>query len=200
MTESFRPGLDFNLPLAYQEFTSLVFVEFAALLQPYFPFLAPQDFYRYKSVQQLIDEFGAAPEKKVETNRHYQRNRVVISAMSCRFPSSVETLPQYWSSLNRVVRTRWKSDPLRGDFEAGFLDSVVSRFDHRYFNISEAEARSMDPQQILALELTEMLFRDSTIDIATLEKNRMASISGPGMRSTRETGIPSIIRPVRTQA
>ncbi len=177
VTESFRPGLDFNLPLAYQEFTSLVFVEFAALLQPYFPFLAPQDFYRYKSVQQLIDEFGAAPEKKVETNRHYQRNRVVISAMSCRFPSSVETLPQYWNSLNSG-EDQVKSDPLRGDFEAGFLDSVISRFDHRYFNISEAEARSMDPQQILALELTEMLFRDSTIDIATLDKNRVGVYIG----------------------
>ncbi len=177
VTESFRPGLDFNLPLAYQEFTSLVFVEFAALLQPYFPFLAPQDFYRYKSVEQLIDQFGSSPEKKIETNRQYRRNRVVISAMSCRFPSSVENLPQYWSSLNSG-EDQVGSDPLRGDFEAGFLDSVVSRFDHRYFNISEAEARSMDPQQVLALELTEMLFRDSTIDIAKLDKNRVGVYIG----------------------
>ncbi len=97
--------------------------------------------------------------------------------MSCRFPSSVETLPQYWSSLNSG-EDQVKSDPLRGDFEAGFLDSVVSRFDHRYFNIPEAEARSMDPQQILALELTEMLFRDSTIDLAALDKNRVGVYIG----------------------
>jgi acyl transferase domain-containing protein/acyl carrier protein len=177
ITESFRPGLDFDIPLAYQDFTSFVFVEFAALLQPYFPFLAPQDFYRYKSVQKLIDQFGATSEIYVETDRHYQRNRVVISAMSCRFPSSVETLPQYWDSL-QAGEDQVKADPVRGDFEAGFLDSTISRFDHRYFNISEAEARSMDPQQILALELTEMLWKDSGIDPATLDKNRIGVYIG----------------------
>ncbi len=177
VSESFRPGLDFDIPLAYQDFTSLVFVEFAALLQPYFPFLAPQDFYRYKSVQTLVDQFGSASERAVETGRRYQRNRVVISAMSCKFPSSVETLPQFWSTL-QSGEDQVKADPERGDFEAGFLDSIISRFDHRYFNISEAEARTMDPQQIMALELTEMLWKDSGIDPATLDKNRIGVYIG----------------------
>ena len=177
VVESFRPGLDFETPLAYQDFTSLVFVEFTALLQPYFPFLAPQDFYRYKSLNTLLDQFGTSSQIKVETDRHYQRNRVVISAMSCKFPASVETLPQYWNCL-LTGDDQVKADPERGDFEAGFLDSVISRFDHRYFNISEAEARSMDPQQILALELTEMLWKDSGIDPATLNKSRIGVYIG----------------------
>ncbi len=177
VADSFRPGLDFKIPLAYQDFTSLVFVEFAALMEPYFPFLAPQDFYRYKSIQTLLEQFGVSSEIKVETDRQYQRNRVVISAMSCRFPSSIETLPQYWNSL-QTGKDQVRADPERGDFEAGFLDSVVSRFDHRYFNISEAEARSMDPQQILALELTEMLWKESGIDPGTLNKNRVGVYIG----------------------
>ncbi len=177
VTESFKPGLSFDIPLAYQDFTSLVFVEFAALLQPYFPDLAPQDFYRYKSIQHLLDQFGTRSDIQAETDRHYQRRRVVIAAMSCRFPSSVETLPQYWNCL-QGGEDQVKADPERGDFEAGFLDSVISRFDHRFFNISEAEARSMDPQQILALELTEMLWMDSGIDPATLEKNRIGVYIG----------------------
>lgn len=177
VVESFRPDLDFDMPLAYQDFTSLIFVEFAALLQPYFPTLAPQDFYRYKSVQQLIDQFGTATEVKIETDRQYRRNRVVVAAMSCRFPSAVETLQQYWNSL-QSGEDQVKADPDRGDFEAGFLDSVISRFDHRYFTISEAEAKSMDPQQILALELTEMLWRDGGLDPEKLNKSRIGVYIG----------------------
>jgi 3-oxoacyl-(acyl-carrier-protein) synthase/acyl carrier protein len=175
--DSFRPGLDYDMPLAYQDFSSLMFVEFAALLHPYFPTLAPQDFYRYKSIQQLIDDFGTSTGTQVGTTRQYQRNRVVIGAMSCRFPAAVETLPQYWDSLQNG-EDQVKADPDRGDFEAGFLDSVRSRFDHRFFAIAEAEASSMDPQQILALELTEMLWRDGGIDPATLDRSRVGVYIG----------------------
>ena len=36
----------------------------------------------------------------------------------------------------------------------------------------------MDPQQMLALELTEMLFRDSGIDPTTLDKRRVGVYLG----------------------
>ena len=49
--EDFRPGLDWSQSLAYQDFTSRTFVEFAAVLEPLFPGLAPQDFYRTRPVR-----------------------------------------------------------------------------------------------------------------------------------------------------
>ncbi len=79
--------------------------------------------------------------------------------MSCKFPSAVENPAQFWDVL-RSGQDQVKADSLRGDFEAGFLSEKNSRFDHKFFNISEAEAKTLDPQQILALELTEMLLRD----------------------------------------
>jgi len=97
--------------------------------------------------------------------------------MSCRFPASIETVPQFWQTLKKN-EDQVKANTARGDFEAGFLDDITSHFDHRYFNISEAEAKTMDPQQIMALELTELLWKDAEIDPATLDRKRVGVYIG----------------------
>ncbi len=175
--EKFRPGLDYSTALAYQDFTSLSFVEFSGLLQPFFPSLAPQDFYRYKSIEQLINQFGVASTVVPQSGHQLKRNQVVITGMSCRFPATVENPLQYWKIL-QSHEDQVKAAPDRGDFEAGYLTEETSKFDHTYFNISEAEAKTMDPQQILALELTEMLWRDAGIDPLTLDRKRVGVYIG----------------------
>lgn len=174
---SYQPDLDFDISLAYQGFNSLRFTKFSLLLQPYFPSLAPQDFYRYKTINQLIERFGIERSVESAIGLKSQRNGVVISGMSCRFPSSVETLTQFWEMLVSQ-KDQVKQETGRGNSEAGFLDNSISRFDHQYFNISIAESRTMDPQQILALELTEMLWKDADIDPETLNKSRVGVYLG----------------------
>ncbi len=175
----FNPQLDFDTSLAYQGFTSLTFAEFSVFLQKYFPSLAPQDFYRFKTVNQLINHFGLdkPAETQVPQNLKFQKNEVVISAMSCKFPSSAENLTHFWEML-LSKEDQVKMNSGRGAFEAGFLDEKISNFDYRYFNIPEAEAQTMDPQQILALELTELLWKDAGIDPNQLEKNRIGVYIG----------------------
>jgi len=177
--EDFKPQIDFNASLAYQGFTSLTFAEFSVFLQKYFPSLAPQDFYRFKTINQLIDHFGVdkTPEMTVSQDLKFKKNEVVISAMSCKFPSSAETLTHFWDML-LSREDQIKPHASRGDFEAGFLNDDISNFDHRYFNISEAEAQTMDPQQILALELAELLWKDAGIDPNQLDKNRIGVYIG----------------------
>ncbi len=175
--DTYRPGLDYDGSLAYQGFDSLRFTELAALLQVYFPSLEPQDFYRYKTINQLIDRFGREAAVELPTSRNYQRHGVVIAGISCRFPSSVETPTQFWDMLVGK-QDQVRHEVGRGASEAGFLDSAVARFDHHYFNISPAEARTMDPQQILALELTEMLWKDAGIDPATVDGKRVGVYIG----------------------
>ena len=174
---AFKPELDFMTPLAYQGLGSLEFAELSIRLQAYFPSLAPQDFYRFKTINQLIDRFGVGKTVEPAGREAIRKNDVVISGMSCRFPSSVETLTQFWDMLlsgeDQVKRVAG-----RGGSEAGYLTDAVTRFDHRYFDISPAEARTMDPQQILALELTEMLWKDAGIDPETLDKNRVGVYIG----------------------
>jgi acyl transferase domain-containing protein/acyl carrier protein len=175
--DTYRQNLDFAGSLAYQDFTSRTFVEFAAVLEPLFPGLAPQDFYRYKSVQQLIDGFGAEAKSETSAAVLPQRNKVAIAGMSCKFPASAENPARFWQLL-AGGEDQVRADSSRGNFEAGFLDQEISKFDHRYFGIPDAEAKTMDPQQILALELTELLWRDAGIDPATLDKKRIGVYLG----------------------
>ena len=98
-TNDFRPGLDFDTFLAYQGFDSLAFVELSTILQVYFPSLSPQDFYRYKTINQLIDQFGIDKPIALQLNSRFEKNEVAIAGMSCKFPSSVETLTQFWNML-----------------------------------------------------------------------------------------------------
>ncbi len=173
----FWPGVKYDAPLSYQGFTSLKFVELTALLEPFFPTLAPQDFYRFKTITQLINEFGKESPKRVANSAFSDKHQVVISAMSCKLPSSAENLTRYWEIL-QSGQDQVKADSARGDFEAGFLSEKTSKFDHKYFNIPEAEAKTMDPQQILALELTELLFQDAGINPKHLDRRRVGVYIG----------------------
>lgn len=175
--DTFKPRLDFDVSLAYQGLGSLEFAELSVLLQPFFPGISPQDFYRYKTINQLINGFGIGKQVQPSWAGAQRKNNVVIAAMSCRFPSSVETTAQFWETL-LGGQDQVRHVDGRGAAEAGFLDDSVTRFDHRYFGIPPAEARTMDPQQILALELTEMLWRDAGIDPETLNKQRVGVYIG----------------------
>ena len=157
----------------------MTFTEFSVLLEKYFPSLTPQDFYRFKTINQLIDQFGIdkPTDLPLPQNLKFQKNEVVISGMSCKFPSSAENLTQFWEMLlSKEDQVKMYAD--RGAFEAGFLDDEISKFDYRYFNISEAEAQTMDPQQILALELTELLWQDANINPNQLDKKRIGVYMG----------------------
>jgi 3-oxoacyl-(acyl-carrier-protein) synthase/acyl carrier protein len=199
--DAFKPRLDYETALAYQGLGSLEFAELSVRLQPLFPALAPQDFYRYKTINQLIDRFGVGRVVEQTGRGSFRKNGVVISGMSCRFPSSVETLPQFLDML-LSQKDQVKLVVGRGGSEGGYLEDSITRFDHRYFNIPPAEARTMDPQQILALELTEMLWKDADIDPEMLDKNRVGVYIGVWNQEYRgdrtsvfyPTGInPSII-------
>jgi acyl transferase domain-containing protein/acyl carrier protein len=175
--DAYRPELDYASSLAYQGFSSITFTELSVLLQSFFPSLAPQDFYRYKTINQLIEGFGIESNVEVPAEQRNKKNGVVISGMSCRFPTSVETLTQFWDMLASKI-DQVGNQAGRGDAEAGFLNNSTTRFDHQYFGISPSEAQTMDPQQALALELTEMLWKDAGIDPGKLDKRRVGVYIG----------------------
>ena len=136
-SQTVKPELDFSTSLAYQGLGSLELTQLSIELQPYFPALAPHDFYRYKTVNQLIEEFGVVKKVALTEGRAFRQNEVVIAGMSCRFPSSAETPAQFWDML--TSRTdQVKIEAGRGHSESGFLNDSVTRFDHQYFNIGGA--------------------------------------------------------------
>lgn len=174
---TFKDPLDFKTALAYQGFTSITFMELSAHLQAFFPSLAPQDFYRYKTIDQLIQRFGVSQSEPEALSAGIRKNEVVIAGMSCRFPAAVETLPQFWQML-LSRQDQVAPHPGRPGLEAGFLHDALTRFDFKFFGIAEAEAQTMDPQQILALELAELLWRDAGVDPQRLDRKRVGVYIG----------------------
>ncbi|QKX58562.1 uncharacterized protein TRUGW13939_05687 [Talaromyces rugulosus] len=94
---------------------------------------------------------------------------IAVVSMACRLPGGVETPEDFWQLLQSggdtiidVPRDRWDAEKLYNadpDVDGtsycrrgGFLNSVHS-YDASFFGISPLEAREMDPEQHLMLEL-----------------------------------------------
>ena len=107
--------------------------------------------------------------KKAESKANEREvEPIAIVGMGCRFPGGVTTPKEFWellaagkNSITEVPEERWSieewydEDPEAvGKMYArhgGFVDGV-DRFDPGFFNISEQEALSIDPQERLMLE------------------------------------------------
>ncbi|KAK4173355.1 putative polyketide synthase, partial [Triangularia setosa] len=94
-------------------------------------------------------------------------DEIAIIGMSARFPGS-DSLSDFWNLLvsgrtqvgpfplarfdpsHPSVISRWPEARYQGNF---LSEEVVRGFDHRFFGISGREAKSMDPQQRLALQV-----------------------------------------------
>lgn len=90
-------------------------------------------------------------------------NEVAVVGMACRFPQA-DGLDEFWqllqdgrSTLGKLPLERYNPahlsrTPKLADFWGNFLRQP-DVFDHRFFGISGREAKSMDPQQRLALQV-----------------------------------------------
>ncbi|KYK61324.1 Thiolase-like protein [Drechmeria coniospora] len=88
---------------------------------------------------------------------------IAVVGMSCRFPKASST-EELWQLLcsgevalgplppGRFNRDDMTREPHMKEFWGNFLDHP-DKFDHRFFGISGREAKSMDPQQRLALQV-----------------------------------------------
>lgn len=103
-------------------------------------------------------------------------DKIVIVGAACRFPGS-ESLEAYWENLLAgrncaSPATRWPHT-LSGDRPVlgGFLNDVA-QFDAPFFRISPNEARCMDPQQRILLEVVHHAIEDCGLPAATLRELR----------------------------
>ncbi|RMI32138.1 SDR family NAD(P)-dependent oxidoreductase [Nocardia stercoris] len=92
--------------------------------------------------------------------------------MACRLPG-VADLDAFWRLLGEGRETVGAAPAARANLSerASFLDSV-SDFDAEFFGIAPHEARSIDPQQLLALELSWEALEDAGLADAARESRR----------------------------
>ncbi|MGW4350520.1 SDR family NAD(P)-dependent oxidoreductase [Nocardia sp. NPDC004582] len=97
---------------------------------------------------------------------------VAVVGMACRLPG-VADLDGFWRLLGEGRATVGAAPAARAHLgeRASFLDSV-SDFDAEFFGIAPTEARSIDPQQLLALELSWEALEDAGLAAVARESRR----------------------------
>jgi acyl transferase domain-containing protein/acyl carrier protein len=122
---------------------------------------------------------------------------VQIVGMAVRLPGGVETPSDFWQFLvdERDAITdvgekrlqRWRTDgslptshamlKREGLFRGGYLEDIEG-FDHRFFRMSGREARELDPQHRLLLELAWEGLEDAHIDPTLVQSERVGVFIG----------------------
>lgn len=125
--------------------------------------------------------------------RTYGRHEpVAIVGIGCRLPARIEDPTALWQALlngvdavRQVPDNRWNAGAWAeaeasggaANRRGGFLDDVTG-FDAAHFSISPAEARQMDPQQRIALEVACAAVEDARRSTAGLAGTRTGVFMG----------------------
>ncbi|WP_218020157.1 type I polyketide synthase [Nocardia anaemiae] len=129
---------------------------------------------------------------------------VAIVGMSCRLPGAAD-LDSYWQLLSEGRAAIGTAPPGRESIteRAGFVDTV-GEFDADFFGVSPNEARAIDPQQLLALELSWEALEDAGLAATARDARRcgvflgstgsdfaeiLASRGGPGVSRHSLRGV-----------
>lgn len=126
-----------------------------------------------------------------------QNEPIAIIGMGCRFPAGANTPEAFWNLLqtgkdgiSQVPPDRWDAKSLLGKesdaardgrmitADGGFLDVPLTRFDHPFFRLSPKEARALDPQHRLLLEVTWEALENAGIVPETLIGGRTGVFVG----------------------
>ncbi|MGQ0838754.1 SDR family NAD(P)-dependent oxidoreductase [Actinokineospora sp.] len=152
--------------------------------------------WRYPTISALTAHLVGAPDSAAapRTRAAEAEDAVAIVGMGCRLPGGIDSPAALWAALcagvdavGAVPGERWDAeawydpDPrapgAMSTRRGGFLDDVAG-FDAGLFRISPAEARQMDPQQRLALEVAWAAVEDARIVPGSLADTRTGVFLG----------------------
>jgi acyl transferase domain-containing protein len=121
--------------------------------------------------QALIKATESIKELLAENDALKRRSPIAIVGMACRFPGGANTPENFWSLLDagtdaitQAPRSRWNAHEFLAEdhkapgkmytAQAGFITEDIDHFDASFFGISPNEAKAMDPQHRLLLEVS----------------------------------------------
>ncbi|WP_321813952.1 MULTISPECIES: SDR family NAD(P)-dependent oxidoreductase [unclassified Paraburkholderia] len=123
-----------------------------------------------------------------------RREDIAIVGMACLFPGA-QSMREYWQNILRGVDAirevsddRWRVadlfDPKRGTPDkiyskwGGFLDDIA--FDPQRYGIAPASVASIEPVQLLALEVSRLALEDAGFERRGFPRERTATIFAVG--------------------
>ncbi len=139
--------------------------------------ISPTLIYSYPNISDLVSYLSGndKKQKSIEIERLQDNEPIAIISMACRFPGASD-LETFWENLKsgkdaitEIPKSRWEIDDyykteLDGNSMntrwGGFIDDI-DQFDASFFEISPREAKLMDPQQRILLELSHELLERS---------------------------------------
>ncbi|HMB32372.1 MAG TPA: type I polyketide synthase, partial [Desulfohalobiaceae bacterium] len=124
-------------------------------------------------------------QQDLEKLKEQGREPVAVIGLACRFPGGANTPDRLWQLLesgvdssSEIPEERWRSDryynPDPGTpgtthaNRANLLKEPVDEFDAPFFNISAKEARAIDPQHRLLMEISWEALENAGLDAAGL--------------------------------
>lgn len=132
---------------------------------------------------------------KEENDGNTRPEQMAIVGMACRLPGDVSSPEEFWELCSRG-KSAWSPIP-ESRFNASafyhpnpdragsintkgghFLKEDVGLFDAPFFNITLQEARSLDPQQRLALECTYEALENAGIPNCSIAGQRIGVFAG----------------------
>lgn len=149
----------------------------------------------------------------MESAPQWQYEPIAIIGTGCRFPMGVNSSEDLWRFLEngsdavcKVPADRWDVDKIYEQNaeksgttycrEGAFLDNIAG-FDATFFGITQSEAREMDPQQRLVLEVAFESVHNAGLQLSRLKDSRTGVFVGMlGMDylalHAREAGVEAI--------
>ncbi len=108
---------------------------------------------------------------------------IAIIGAGCRLPGGIRNLDDYWQLLKdgrdavtHLTGERWGADRDTG-WHAGLVEGI-DQFDPKFFNISAREARTMDPQQRMVVEVAWEAIERAGIPPSSLNGSRTGVFIG----------------------
>ncbi len=182
-------NIDVKASFASLGMTSFQGIRLSGLLSEYLDKeISPTLIYSYPTINDLVTHLQGAEKhfQNQENNRLQDNEPIAVISMACRFPgaSDIET---YWENLvagkdaiTEIPKSRWDIDQYyKKEVDGysmntrwgGFIEDV-DKFDASFFEISPREAKLMDPQQRILLELSHELIERSGYVPANLKGSK----------------------------
>nr|WP_281499690.1 non-ribosomal peptide synthetase/type I polyketide synthase [Muricauda sp. SCSIO 64092] len=164
--------------------------------------ISPTIIFNYPTISELTSYLVSDKRTTIqdEPNTKIQLNTedIAIIGMACRFPKA-NNLEEFWSNIkegidcisplpkNRIKLTGIANDWITGRTNSwgGYLENIED-FDAEFFDISPREARNMDPQQRILLELCNELIERAGFASSRLKGANIGVFIGAMQSNYRE--------------